>query len=80
MSANGEIFANTTNGVPNTTNPWKSTFVTSTLYDNGFTVTGTAVPEPGTLSLALASLVALGIASRSRHSGPGIASRNELIG
>jgi len=67
VSGNGEYFSNATNGVPNTANPWQSTFVTSGLYDNGFTVTGTTVPEPGSLLLVSSALVTLGVASRFRR-------------
>jgi len=68
VSANGEFFANATSGTPNTTNPWQSTFATSNLYDNGFSVNGTPVPEPSTFVMASMSVVALGFAYRARRS------------
>ena len=69
VSGNSEYYSNTNpnNGSPNTTSPWRSVFRTSTLYSDGFTVTGTAggiTPEPSTFALFGAGLLGVGAAAR----------------
>jgi hypothetical protein len=64
VAANGEFLSNSTNGTPNTTDPWRSVFVASAFYDNGFQVLGTPVPEPSTLTLGTGLLAIFALVAR----------------
>jgi len=66
VSGNSEYYANTNPniGSPNTASPWQSVFLTSALYSDGFTVAGTATPEPSTFALFGAGLLGVGAAAR----------------
>lgn len=67
VSSAGEYFTNLNNGVPNTSSPWRSTFITSSLYSNLFSVTGAAVPESAQWALLLTGFAVIGTVARRRR-------------